>query len=134
VAESPFVVLGLEPGREYSDDDIRVAWRRISTATSPDRADGGDPARFAAASAAYAELATGYGRGEAAADLADSQGTAGPVRRVRAGRSWFLVVRVLIAVAVCWECVAVAGWQPATLALTVGALTWLAVTAMPGHP
>ena len=42
---------------------------RVAAATHPDRADGGDPARFAAAAAAYTELRTRYGRGEAYADL-----------------------------------------------------------------
>src|SRR5262249_7487667 len=46
-----------------------AAWRRIAAATHPDGADGGDPARVAAAAAAYTELRTRYGRGEACADL-----------------------------------------------------------------
>jgi len=54
-----------------SDDEVRSAWRRVATATHPDRQDGGDPARFAAASAAYTTLRTRSGRGEALADLAD---------------------------------------------------------------
>ena len=49
--------------------------------------------------------------------------------RVRAGRPMMLVVRVLLAVAVCWVCVLVVGWQPATVAIAVGALTWVARTA-----
>jgi hypothetical protein len=55
---------------DLTDDDVRAAWRRVAAATHPDRADGGDPARFAAASAAYTELRTRSGRGEAYADLA----------------------------------------------------------------
>ena len=61
MAEHPHAVLGLDPARAYSDDDVRAAWRRIAVATSPDRGDGGDPAAFAAAAAAYAELKTGFG-------------------------------------------------------------------------
>jgi curved DNA-binding protein CbpA len=65
----PFRALGLAAGRELGDDDIRAAWRRVAAATHPDRADGGDPAAFAAAAAAYTVLRTQSGRGEALADL-----------------------------------------------------------------
>ena len=65
----PFSALGLPARPDLTDDDIRAAWRRIAASTHPDRADGGDPARFAAAAAAYTELRTRYGRGEAYADL-----------------------------------------------------------------
>lgn len=63
-------MLGLPTDPGLSDDDVRVAWRRIAAATHPDRDDGGDPAVFTAAAAAYATLRTAYGRGEAVADLA----------------------------------------------------------------
>jgi curved DNA-binding protein CbpA len=66
----PFAVLGLASRPDLTDDDVRAAWRRIATATHPDRADGGDPARFAVAAAAYTVLRTRSGRGEALADLA----------------------------------------------------------------
>src|SRR5205807_5432975 len=69
VTAGPFAALGLPARPDLTDDDIRAAWRRIAAATHPDRADGGDPARFAAAAAAYTELRTRYGRGEAYADL-----------------------------------------------------------------
>jgi curved DNA-binding protein CbpA len=65
----PFAALGLPPQADLTDDDIRAAWRRIATATHPDRADGGDPGRFAVAAAAYTVLRTRSGRGEALADL-----------------------------------------------------------------
>ena len=68
----PFAALGLPPRADLTDDDVRSAWRRIATATHPDRADGGDPASFAAAAAAYTVLRTRSGRGEAVADLASS--------------------------------------------------------------
>jgi DnaJ domain len=68
----PFTALGLPARAGLSDDDIRSAWRRVATATHPDRADGGDPARFAMAAAAYTVLRTRSGRGEALADLASS--------------------------------------------------------------
>jgi hypothetical protein len=180
-----FLALGLPVRAGLTDDDVRVAWRRLAAATHPDRADGGDPARFAAAAAAYTVLRTRSGRGEALADLteggrpAGQRGTgagdprrparpvpaptctrspAGPrvpatrtlsasgrwvaqavwpnglvgvrlMQRVRRGRPARLMLRVLIAVAVAAGVAAVAGWQPATPALWVGAVAWLLVTA-----
>jgi GNAT superfamily N-acetyltransferase len=152
-----FSALDLAARADLSDDEVRAAWRRIAAATHPDRSDGGDATRFAAAAAAYAELRTPYGRGEAYADLnaaapaavravndatcqaavshpaAEREGsgrTAGfrLARRVRTGRPGMLALRVLLAAAVSWACVAVAGWQPATLATTAGALIWLTRT------
>ena len=193
----PFAALGLPAQDGLTDDDVRAAWRRRATATHPDRADGGDPARFAAAAAAYTVLRTRSGRGEALADLAEQarpggprpaaagiprtrprtgspetgsprsglppdRGTAGgdggrPARRVpapagtrsptarlaaravrapgpmtarllwrvRRGRPARLVLRVLIAAALGTGVAVVAGLRPATLALWVGAATWL---------
>lgn len=69
MSDGPFGVLGLPVRPDLSDDDVRAAWRRIAAATHPDRDDGGDPERFAAAAAAYTELRTRFGRGEAYADL-----------------------------------------------------------------
>ena len=80
----PFTVLGLPPRAGLSDDEVRAAWRRIAAATHPDRADGGDAARFAAAAAAYTALRTNFGRAEALADLGRPAGSgrrrAGPGR------------------------------------------------------
>jgi curved DNA-binding protein CbpA len=108
-----FGALGLEAGPEVTDDDVRAAWRRIAAATHPDRADGGDPERFAAAAAAYTALRTRFGRGEALADLRAAPwppGTSAPagraaraapaeasgrlVFRVRHGRPGRLAIRV----------------------------------------
>jgi hypothetical protein len=69
VGDDPFALLGLPARLGLGDDDVRAAWRRIAAATHPDREDGGDPARFGAAAAAYVLLRTGFGRGEALADL-----------------------------------------------------------------
>ena len=69
VSEDPFALLGLPARPGLSDDDVRAAWRRIAAATHPDREDGGDPARFGTAAGAYVVLRTGFGRGEALADL-----------------------------------------------------------------
>ena len=155
----PFAALGLPPRADLTDDDVRAAWRRIATASHPDRADGGDPGRFAVAAAAYTVLRTRSGRGEALADLASPSpapgrpGRAAPrpgaaarpdappttwpghlgaarlLSRIRRGRPARLALRVLIAVALSAVAVAVAGFQPATPALITGALTWLLLTA-----
>jgi curved DNA-binding protein CbpA len=128
----PFRVLGLPRHAGLSDDDVRAAWRRIAAATHPDREDGGDPALFGAAAAAYAALRTGYDRGEALADLGPR--TRPAVRgRERAnrrpgGRPGVLAVRVLAAAAVSACAFAVAGWAPASLGVLAGALTWLITT------
>jgi hypothetical protein len=129
----PFAPLGLPARPDLADDDVRAAWRRIAAATHPDRADGGDPERFAAAAAAYTVLRTRSGRGEALADLdgrARRRRRAGPglLARVRRGRRARLALRVVIAAAVSGGAAVVAGAQPAAPALVVGAITWLLVT------
>jgi curved DNA-binding protein CbpA len=73
----PFSALGLPARPGITDDGVRAAWRRIASAAHPDRADGGDPARFAAAAAAYTALRTPFGRSEALADLAERPGHGG---------------------------------------------------------
>jgi len=88
----PFTVLGLPARPGLADDEVRAAWRRIAAATHPDRADGGDAARFAAAAAAYTAIRTGFGRTEALADLARPTGVRGWLpaqgpRRHRADRA-----------------------------------------------
>jgi curved DNA-binding protein CbpA len=60
-------VLGLRADDDLTDDEVRAAWRRIAAATHPDRADGGDPERFARAASAYTDLRTTYLRNEARA-------------------------------------------------------------------
>jgi curved DNA-binding protein CbpA len=79
-AADPFAALGLAARPGLTDDEVRAAWRRVAAATHPDRADGGDPERFAEAAAAYTELRTTFGRGEAIAD-------AGQRRDRRQGRA-----------------------------------------------
>ncbi len=68
---NPFAALGLPERPDLDDEAVRAAWRQIAAATHPDRADGGDLARYTRASAAYAELRTPWGRSEAYADLAE---------------------------------------------------------------
>ena len=142
---SPFEVLGLAAGEELTDDDVRSAWRRIAAGTHPDRADGGDPAAFAAAAAAYTLLRTSAGRRDALADVrepGDGRVPSGPVPRkkwvasaaeiagwrIRHGRPARLALRVLAAGAAAAIAVVAVGWQPASAAVTTGALTWLALT------
>ena len=134
----PFTVLGLPATPGLTDDEVRTAWRRIASATHPDRADGGDPARFAAAAAAYTTLRTEYGRAETLADLGRSgRGRTGPGgavagrwwSRARRGRPVRLALRAAAAAAASLGCVLAAGARPATPALITGALTWLVLTA-----
>ena len=121
----PFAILGLAARPDLTDDDVRAAWRRIAAAVHPDRADGGDPARFSTAAAAYTTLRTLDGRREAFADLAAApRGWS----RFRRGRPAVLVLRTAVAAGVSAGALAVAGPQPASFALIAGALTWLART------
>jgi curved DNA-binding protein CbpA len=149
-ATDPFAVLGLEPSPGLSDEDVRIAWHRAASDTHPDREDGGDPGRFAAAAAAYTALRTRFGRGEALADLGlaaprarRSSGrrpvTARPplrpravaelAGRVRRGRPGRLALRILAAAAAGAAAVIAAGPHPAAPALVTGAATWLILTA-----
>jgi len=122
----PFAVLGLPARPDLTGDEVRAAWRRMAAATHPDRADGGDPARYAEAAAAYTTLRTASGRGEAYADLAG--GRRGPGGRLRRGHPAVLALRTAVAAAVSAAALAVAGPQPASFALVAGAITWLART------
>jgi len=115
----PFGALGLPARPGLTDDEVRSAWRRIAAATHPDRADGGDPARYAAAAGAYTMLRTVTGRREACADRAG---------RLRRGRPAVLALRVAAAAAASAGALAVAGPRPASLGLIAGALTWLVRT------
>ena len=147
----PFRALGLEPRADLTDDEVHAAWRRIASATHPDRQDGGDPERFADAAAAYTVLRTRFGRGEALADLntvrpAGASGSGGRhvmassggrrsapalslLSRVRRGRPGRLALRILAAVAVAAAAVVAAGPHPAAPALVTGVATWLVLTA-----
>jgi len=142
-APDPFAVLGVEPRAGLTDQEVHAAWRRVASATHPDRADGGDPPRFAEAAAAYTVLRTRFGRGEALADLRAARPAprrrGGPRRgaraaarlpaRIRRGRPARLALRILAALAVGAAAVAAAGPHPAAPALATGVATWLALTA-----
>jgi hypothetical protein len=128
--DDPFAVLGLVPAASTGADEVRAAFLRIAAATHPDREDGGDPARYAAAAAAYTSLGTAPGQGEAYADVCRvPSGTATTERpsllvRLRGGRPWLLALRFALAGAVCAGCVLIAGWTAATVAIAVLMLTW----------
>jgi hypothetical protein len=68
---NPFEILGLPARRDLTNEQVDAAWRAIAAATHPDRPDGGDLARYAQASAAFAELRTPWSRSEAYADLVE---------------------------------------------------------------
>lgn len=140
----PFDILGLAADADLTDDDVRSAWRRVAAATHPDRADGGDPAAFAAAATAYTALRTAAGRRDVVADRrASSRTPSNPVpaqdtltalaahaaRQIRHGRPVRLAARLLTIVVVGVLAVAAVGWQPASIAVITGALTWLLLTS-----
>jgi hypothetical protein len=66
---NPFAVLGLPDWPDLEDETIDAAWQAIAAETHPDRADGGDLARYTRAAAAYTEIRSHWGRTEAFADL-----------------------------------------------------------------
>jgi hypothetical protein len=151
---SPFAVLGLQARADLSDDEVRNAWRRIASATHPDREDGGDPARYAQAANAYTLLRTAWGRSEAYADtkaglptpltaaippwkkLPAARPRLSPWRlavllpaRIRRGRPGHLALRIVaaaLAALLAWH--PGAGTPPAAALLT-GIATWLILTA-----
>jgi hypothetical protein len=67
---NPFAVLGLPEWPDLEDETVRAAWQAIAAETHPDRADGGNLARYTQACAAFAELNSPWGRSEAYAGLA----------------------------------------------------------------
>jgi hypothetical protein len=144
-SRNPFAVLGLPAQPDLSDEQVRSAWRRIASAAHPDREDGGDPARYAEASAAYTTLRTPWGRSEAYADLRfgvmpPAGAPARPRRspwqsvvlvpaRIRHGRPARLALRIVAAAGA-----ALLAWHsgagtPAVAALLTGIATWLMLTA-----
>ncbi|HEX4090249.1 MAG TPA: J domain-containing protein [Trebonia sp.] len=138
-------VLGLPANGSLTDEEIRAAWRQAATRTHPDRDDGGDPAAYTAASAAYAQLRTPWGRSEALADLASPAPPppAAPVdhrrdalralailpARIRHGRPLRLVARTITAAAVTLLALAVIPGTPSAPAIIVGCALLLVFTA-----
>jgi hypothetical protein len=143
----PFAALGLPADPGLTDEQVRAAWRAIAAATHPDRSDGGNPARYAAASAAYAALRTAWGRSEAYADLiAQAPPPARPPARRRVprsrllravalvpariwrGRPLRLIVRVLAAVLLAVAVLHAGAGGPAEAGVVTGLGIWLALT------
>jgi len=151
---NPFRALGLPERPDLTDERVRAAWRSIAAATHPDRPDGGDLARYTAASAAYAELRSPWGRSEAYADLAD-QADDGPVTaplppvpgeappippwqpllsltqvpaRIRSGRPLRLAIRGLIAAALALIVLQLIPGTPAAPADILGLILWFVLT------
>ncbi len=151
----PFTVLGLPVSPELTDAQVRDAWRAIATSTHPDLPDGGDPARYSAASAAYAALRTPWARSEAYADLMDAapsgpwpQDLLPPVlapaaglpvslwravllvpARIRHGRPLRLLLRIAAAAVLALIVLHTGAGTPAVAALITGIATWLVLTA-----
>jgi hypothetical protein len=146
----PFTALGLPARPDLSDEQVRAAWRQVATATHPDRPDGGDPARYTEASAAYALLRTPWGRSEAYADLTAAPPLTGrvvpPARlaarsglgrwraaallpaRVWHGRPVRLVVRIVAAVVLAVLAIHTGAGTPAIAGVVTGVGVWLVLT------
>ena len=122
---NPYQVLGLHPDEPVTDDDVRAAWRRIASATHPDREDGGDAGRFAQAAAAYNELRTEYRRNETSAVQAEAAAARSHRKRPALLR---VLLRVAIAVLAGTAGILAAPSNAAGIAVVVGAATWLVLT------
>jgi len=154
---NPFDALGLPTRRDLTDEQVRAAWHTVAAATHPDRSDGGDPARFAAASAAYAEIRTPWARSEAYADHAeqadDEEQDTSPLpavpgetlpppvppwqplmalaqfpARVRRGRPLRLLIRGVIAAGLCLAVLHLIPGTAAAPADVGGVIVWFVLT------
>jgi hypothetical protein len=151
---NPFQALGLPERPDLTDEQVRAAWRQVAAATHPDRPDGGDLAAYTAASAAYAELRTPWGRSEAYADLAERAN--GPVTspipvipgeepqpvppwqpllalvqlpaRIRRGRPLHLAIRAIIAAVLSLAVLQLIPGTPAAPADVLGLVLWFVLT------
>jgi hypothetical protein len=156
VTRNPFAALGLPARPDLTDEQVRAAWRAIAAATHPDRPDGGDLARYTAASAAYAELRTPWSRSEAYADLAERAAgddepdttplpviPAGPgpapgpgplvaltqvPARIRRGRPLRLLIRAAAAAVLSLAVLALIPGTPAAPADVTGLIVWFVLT------
>jgi hypothetical protein len=142
---NPFAALGLPARPDLSDEQVRAAWRTIAAATNPDRPGGGNPATYAAASAAYATLRRAWGRSEAYADLmiaapphaarrarpgADAARALRLVpARIRHGRPWHLALRILAAVILAVIAARSGAGGPAAAGVITGLAVWAGLTA-----
>ena len=145
-AVDPFAALGLPARPDLTDEQVRAAWRTVAAATHPDRPGGGNPAAYAAASAAYAALRTPWGRSEAYADLMASgppsaartarqpRGRPGAraarallllvPARIRHGRPLRLAVRILAAVVLALIAAQSGAGGPAAAGVAAGLAVW----------
>jgi hypothetical protein len=145
---NPFAALHLAAAADLTDDQVRAAWRAIAARAHPDRADGGDPAAYAAAAAAYAQLRTPWGRSEALADLAAAAPCVPPPdpvpappglaawhavallpARIRHGRPPRLVIRAAVAAAIALAAVYLIPGTPSEPAVIAGCALWWVLTA-----
>jgi curved DNA-binding protein CbpA len=142
----PFAALGLPARPDLTDEQVRAAWRAVAARTHPDRPGGGNPAVYAAASAAYATLRTPWGRSEAYADLATRPAGRRPrarpaapgvnaaralwlvPARIRHGRLLRLVLRILTAVVLALVAAASGAGGPAAAGVAAGLAVWLVIT------
>jgi hypothetical protein len=149
---NPFDALGLPSDPDLTDDQIHAAWRTIAAATHPDRPDGGDLPRYTAASAAYTELSTRWGRTEAYADIIEDLHDTTPLPPLPAGfenigpppatfrpllmlpeRIWHghklrLALRAIIAAALSLALLALIPNSPAAPADVIGCALWFVLT------
>ena len=152
---NPFEALGLPERGDLTDEQVRAAWRKIAAATHPDRADGGDLARYTAAVTAYAELRTGWSRSETLADLREARGDTTPLpviptmeaappraapslglpatigqlpARIRRGRPVRLLVRAAVAAALSLVVLQLIPGNPAAPADVTGLVLWFLLT------
>jgi hypothetical protein len=154
---NPFEILGVPERPDLDDETVRAAWRAIAAATHPDRADGGDLARYTAATAAYAELRTPWGRSEAYADLRDARGDTAPLpvitdvgpvpvpgpmpppsqlgdlwhlpARIWHGRRLHLAARALVAALLSLAVLNLIPGRPAEPAVITGLIIWFVLTS-----
>jgi curved DNA-binding protein CbpA len=146
---NPFDALGLPARAGLADEEVRAAWRHAAARMHPDRDDGGNPAAYTAAAAAYGQLRTPWGRSEALADLAASSASYAPPAmsaatgpgaagwraltllpaRARHGRPLRLAARTLAAAAVAALALVVIPGSPSAPAIIAGCALWLAFTA-----
>jgi len=145
---NPFTALHLPASPGLTDEDVRAAWRAAAAATHPDRADGGNPAAYATASAAYEQLRTPWGRSEALADLAAVMPHAPPApaptpglwqalltfaavlpARAARGRPLRLLARALVAAGAALAAVLLVPGTASAPAVVTGCALWWALTA-----
>jgi hypothetical protein len=154
----PFEALGLPARPDLTDEQVRAAWHQVATATHPDRPDGGNLARYTAASAAYAQLRTPWARSEAYADHAERAESEEPdtaplppvpgepldrpvppwyplialarlPARIRRGRPLRLVIRAVIAAVLSLAVLQLIPGSPAAPADVLGVALWFVLTA-----